>query len=57
VSLTDDGAGMFRRATAPHMRAIKKHFTDALTPDQFEALADILRSLQDHLRSERNGRS
>ena len=49
VSLTDDGARMFRGATAPHVRAIKKHFADALTPEQFEALADILRALQRHL--------
>src|SRR5256712_5534612 len=46
VSLTADGARVFRRATAPHMRAIKKHFADALTPEQFEALADVLRALQ-----------
>ncbi len=52
VSLTEDGAGVFRRATAPHMRAIKKHFADALTPEQFEALADILKSLQHHLHPE-----
>jgi DNA-binding MarR family transcriptional regulator len=49
VSLTDTGAGMFRGATAPHMKAIKKHFADALTPEQFEALADILQTLQSHL--------
>jgi len=49
VSLTDDGARMFRGATAPHIRAIKKHFADALTPEQLEALADILQALQNHL--------
>jgi len=49
VSLTAEGARVFRRATAPHMRSIKRHFADALTPDQFAALADILRSLQNHL--------
>jgi DNA-binding MarR family transcriptional regulator len=54
VSLTDEGAGMFRGATAPHMRAIKKHFADALTPEQFEALADILQALQNHLHPELN---
>jgi DNA-binding MarR family transcriptional regulator len=53
VSMTDDGAGMFRGATAPHARAIKKHFADALTPEQFEALADILRALQNHLHPQR----
>ena len=52
VSLTHDGARMFRGATAPHMRAIKTHFADALTPDQFEALADILQALRNHLHPE-----
>jgi DNA-binding MarR family transcriptional regulator len=52
VSVTDDGAALFRGATAPHMRAIKRHFADALTPEQFEALADILRALQHHLHPE-----
>jgi DNA-binding MarR family transcriptional regulator len=49
ISLTDDGARMFRASTAPHMRAIKHHFADALTPEQFVALADILRALREHL--------
>jgi DNA-binding MarR family transcriptional regulator len=50
VSLTAEGARVFRRATAPHMRSIKMHFADALTTAEFAALADILRSLQHHLR-------
>jgi DNA-binding MarR family transcriptional regulator len=49
VSVTAEGARVFRRATAPHMRSIKRHFADALTSDQFAALADILGSLQNHL--------
>jgi DNA-binding MarR family transcriptional regulator len=49
VSLTEDGAQIFRCASAPHLRAIKRHFADALTPEQFEALAGILQALQDHL--------
>ncbi len=52
VSLTDSGAAAFRRASAPHLRAIKQHFVDALTPEQLEALADILQSLQRHLQAE-----
>ncbi len=48
VVLTAEGARVFRRATAPHMRAIKEHFADALTVEQFEALADILRALHSH---------
>jgi DNA-binding MarR family transcriptional regulator len=49
VSLTAEGARAFRRATAPHMRSIKKHFADALEPEQFEALAGILHALEGHL--------
>jgi DNA-binding MarR family transcriptional regulator len=55
VALTEDGARMFRRATAPHMRAIKRHFADALTPDQFEALAGVLQAVQRHLGQELAG--
>jgi DNA-binding MarR family transcriptional regulator len=49
VVLTGEGARVFRRSTAPHMRAIKKHFADALTPEQFDELAGILKALQIHL--------
>jgi DNA-binding MarR family transcriptional regulator len=49
VSLTAAGAVAFRRSTVPHLRAVKKHFSDALTAEQFEALAGILQALQDHL--------
>ena len=52
VSLTDDGARAFRSASVPHLRAIKQHFADALTPGQFEALADILGALHNHLHGE-----
>jgi DNA-binding MarR family transcriptional regulator len=52
VSLTQIGAAAFRRASAPHLRAIKKHFADALTSEQLEALADVLQSLQRHLQAE-----
>ena len=52
VSLTESGAAAFRRASAPHLRAIKQHFVDALTAEQLEALADVLQSLQRHLQGE-----
>lgn len=52
VSLTEDGAQLFRRASVPHLRAIKKHFADALTPEQFEGLAAIMQALQRHLHGE-----
>ena len=49
VLLTEDGAQLFRNATAPHVRAIKKHFVDVLTAQQLDALDNILRSLRAHL--------
>jgi len=49
VVLTAEGARVFRRSTAPHMRAIQRHFADALTREQFDELAGILRSLEIHL--------
>jgi DNA-binding MarR family transcriptional regulator len=57
VILTAEGARVFRRATAPHMRAIKKHFADALTPEHFEALADVLRALNTHLERDSSARA
>jgi DNA-binding MarR family transcriptional regulator len=51
VLMTDEGATAFRRATTPHTRAIKQHFADALSPAQFDALADVLRSINDHLQT------
>ncbi len=54
VSLTDSGAAAFRRASAPHLRAIKQHFVDALSSEQLEGLADVLQSLQRHLHGEVN---
>jgi len=52
VSMTKEGARVFRRATVPHVRAIEKHFADALTPEQFDALGDTLQAVQSHLRGE-----
>ncbi len=49
VSATTDGVRIFRRATVPHMRSIKRHFADALTREEFAALAGIMRSLQGHI--------
>jgi DNA-binding MarR family transcriptional regulator len=51
ISVTSQGSDLFRRATAPHLLAVKRHFADALTPGQFAALADILQTLEHHLRS------
>src|SRR3954451_5284374 len=57
VVLTAEGAEIFRGATAPHLRAIKQHFADALSPDQFDALDDVLRTLHLHLHAGPAGES
>jgi DNA-binding MarR family transcriptional regulator len=49
IVLTPAGAAAFRSATAPHLRAIRELFVDALTPEQIEAAAGITRALRDHL--------
>ena len=49
VLMTEAGAAAFTAATRPHMRAIKQHFADALTPAQLDALGDALRSINEHL--------
>jgi DNA-binding MarR family transcriptional regulator len=51
VSLTAEGARMFRAAAGPHLRAVKKHFADALTPEQLEALGQILQAVRNHHRA------
>lgn len=50
VYLTAEGADRFRRATTPHARTIKRYFADALTPQQLDALDDILDTLREHLK-------
>ncbi|NMO54041.1 MarR family transcriptional regulator [Actinoplanes sp. TBRC 11911] len=52
VELTEDGARIFRGATTPHTRAIKQYFADALSPEQFESLDEILCTLNNHLSSD-----
>jgi DNA-binding MarR family transcriptional regulator len=50
VALTERGVRMFRAAAGPHLRAVKRHFADALTPGQLDALGDVLGALRTHLR-------
>ncbi|MFF5179622.1 MarR family winged helix-turn-helix transcriptional regulator [Micromonospora sp. NPDC000316] len=49
VLLTPSGAEAFRRATVPHLRAIRDLFVDALTPDQLRAAGEIAAALRAHL--------
>jgi DNA-binding MarR family transcriptional regulator len=49
VVLTDDGADAFRRATVPHLRAVRELFVDALTPEELTAAATVGAALRAHL--------
>ncbi|MFB2599366.1 MarR family winged helix-turn-helix transcriptional regulator [Herbiconiux sp. P17] len=53
IVLTDVGSAAFRRASVPHLKAIKTTFVDALTPAQLQELAGITAALRDHLESTR----
>ncbi|MGN7798971.1 MarR family winged helix-turn-helix transcriptional regulator [Leifsonia sp. 22587] len=49
VVLTEGGLDAIRRASGPHLRAVKRLFADALSPDQLDALAGALDSIRSHL--------
>lgn len=49
VVLTTLGATTFRRASAPHLRAIQEVFVDALTVEQLDRLEDAVAALGAHL--------
>lgn len=48
VVLAESGLEAFRRSTAPHLRAIREVFLDALTPGQLAAAGEIAAALRVH---------
>jgi DNA-binding MarR family transcriptional regulator len=53
VVLTSAGADTFRRASVPHLRAVRELFVDALTPDQLAAAGQLAATLRARLDSSR----
>ncbi len=49
VTLTEDGAALFRRASAPHLRAIQDLFIDGLDSDLLHQAESVSRALNAHL--------
>lgn len=49
VVLTESGASQFRRASAPHLRAVQELFLDALTPELIGQVDELNRALREHL--------
>jgi DNA-binding MarR family transcriptional regulator len=49
IVATAAGLGAFRRASVPHLRAVRELFIDALTRDQLGAVEDLTAALQARL--------
>jgi len=49
VVLTHEGASQFRRASAPHLLAVRELFIDALTPELLQKVDEITDALREHL--------
>ncbi|MGO4587420.1 MarR family winged helix-turn-helix transcriptional regulator [Paenarthrobacter sp. 2TAF44] len=49
VELTDDGARTFRASSAPHLRLVRELFIDALSTEELDTLAEIVKRLRRHL--------
>jgi DNA-binding MarR family transcriptional regulator len=49
IVLTAVGADLFRRASAPHLRAVYELFVSALDPELMAKVDEISRALRDHL--------
>jgi DNA-binding MarR family transcriptional regulator len=49
IVATAEGMSAFRRATVPHLRAVRELFLDALTPAQLDAVAEVVEALRERL--------
>jgi DNA-binding MarR family transcriptional regulator len=51
IVLTSTGGDTFRRASVPHLRAVRELFVDALTPDQLVGAGELAATLRARLDS------
>ena len=49
VVLTEEGASLFRKASAPHLHAVQQLFVDALDPDLLNRVDEVTQALQRRL--------
>lgn len=49
IVLTEQGASQFRRASAPHLKAVQELFVDALDADLLAGVGEVTRALREHL--------
>jgi DNA-binding MarR family transcriptional regulator len=52
VTFTPAGRDAIRQAAPAHVRLVRRHFVDLLTPEQLTTLDDIARTVLDHLPAE-----
>ena len=50
VVATAEGVAAFKRATVPHLTAVRREFVEAFTPEQLDHVGEIAAALRDHLR-------
>lgn len=51
IVITDEGIDSLRRASGPHLRAVKHYFADALSTEQLANLTDVLGTIRAHLKN------
>ncbi|MCU1407375.1 MAG: putative MarR-family transcriptional regulator [Glaciihabitans sp.] len=51
VVLTERGSSLFRRASAPHLKAVQELFIDAFTPELLTKVDEVTAALRGHLAS------
>lgn len=49
VQLTSEGAALFRKSSASHLRVVREVFIDAFTPEQLQAMRVATTALRKHL--------
>ncbi len=49
IVLTGDGLQTIKAAAPDHVRSVRRHFIDLLTPDQFDALTTVSDTVVAHL--------
>lgn len=49
IVLTEHGASQFRRASAPHLKAVQELFVEALDADLLGRVDEVTRALREHL--------
>jgi DNA-binding MarR family transcriptional regulator len=50
ATLTTDGVALLERAAPDHLRSVRRHLIDLLTPRQIDAMGEAFERVRSHLR-------